>query len=174
MWNRDFASNSYLPRARGRLDFDNQVRRAMFVDGWRWLTGRRRDLVKFDDVVRWRSRHLRCPPQLTHVPIDHIVGSVGRSRDFTREFLPRGHVNPHRWESIDRLTQQGVGLPPADLFRVGDVYFVIDGHHRTSVARANGALTIDAVVITLESPVWLTIEDFQNESWMQKIAQQEG
>src|SRR5262245_12928495 len=92
MWNRDFASNPYLPRARGRLEFDNQVRKALFVDGWRWLTGRRRDLVRFDDVVHWRSRHLRCPPQLTHVPIDHIVGSVGRSRDFTREFLPRGRV----------------------------------------------------------------------------------
>lgn len=174
IWNRDYSGPQHIPRFSRRLDFDEQVRKAIFIDGWRWLVGQRRDLVKFDDVVRWRSRHLRRPPELTHVPINQIVGSVGRAKDFTREFHPRICVNSDRWTGIDQATKQGVELPPVELYRIGDVYFVIDGHHRTSVARAHGAFTIDAVVITLESPVWLTAEDFRDERWIDKIAPPEG
>ncbi len=172
MWNRGLSSPQVIPRFSGRLDFEKEVRKAIFIDGWRWLRRQRRDLVKFDDVVSWRSRHVRRLPELTLVPIDQIVGSVGRAKDFTREFLPRTHVDGYRWESIDRAAQQGIGLPPVELYRLADVYFVIDGHHRTSVARASGALAIDAVVTTLECPVWLTAKDFDDESWLEMVAQE--
>jgi hypothetical protein len=174
MWNRGLSSYQTTSRFSGRLDFDNQVRKAVFVDSWRWLTRQRRDLVRFDDVIRWRSRHIRRLPELAIVPIEQIVGSVGRAKDFTRDFLPRRQVSGERWASIDRATQQGLGLPPVELYRVGDVYFVLDGHHRTSVGRANGVIAIDAVVTTLESPVWLTVEDFDNEAWLQKIRHPES
>jgi len=174
MWNRGLSSHQTTARFGGRLDFDNQVRKAIFIDSWRWLVGQRRDLVKFDDVVGWRSRHIRRLPELTIVSIDQIVGSVGRAKDFTRDFLPRRCVSGERWANIDRATHRGIGLPPVELYRLGDVYFVLDGHHRTSVAHANGVIDIDAVVTTLESPVWLTAEDFDNEAWIKKVRQPES
>jgi hypothetical protein len=174
MWTRGLSSHQSTPRFSGRLDFENQVRKAIFVDSWRWLARQRRDLVRFDDVVGWRSRHFRRLPELMTVSIDLIVGSVGRATDFTRDFLPRRCVSGARWSSIDYATQQGIGLPPVELFGVGDVYFVMDGHHRTSVARASGVLFIDAVVTALESPVWLTAEDFDNDGWMKKVFQPES
>jgi hypothetical protein len=76
------------------------------------------------------------------------VGSVGRYQDFNRAFLPRGHIDPQRWMRIDRLRRQK-DLPPIDLFKIGEVYFVQDGNHRVSVARARGDKTIRAWVVEL-------------------------
>jgi len=109
---------------------------------------------------------LKCPPNLlpfnavqeslhlTHyfyrdlqsVPLDSIVGSVGRYHDFTRHFWPRQDALRERWERIARLMMRGGGLPPVHLYRVDEVYFVKDGNHRVSVARYLGASVIKAYV----------------------------
>jgi len=87
------------------------------------------------------------------------VGSVGRYDDFTREFLPRRDSQEERWRRIYDLTESSQGFPPVDLYKVDDVYFVRDGNHRVSVARANKGKTIEASVTEYLTPVELTAED---------------
>jgi hypothetical protein len=96
-------------------------------------------------------RMLRAYEQIVHpepqmIPLDKIVGSVGRYKDFNRAFLPRNLSMIERWARIERHMDGLEGLPPIDVFKVGDVYFVSDGNHRVSVARANGFDTIEANV----------------------------
>ena len=83
------------------------------------------------------------------VPLNHIIGSEGRYSDFDRRFLPRTNALRNRWSSIDRAMQEAVELPPVDLYKIGDVYFVRDGNHRVSVARQLGQIYIDAYVTEL-------------------------
>jgi hypothetical protein len=80
------------------------------------------------------------------VPISRIIGSVDRYRDFDRAFLPRQDFMAERWQKVSRAWYQDISLPPILLYQVGDVYFVVDGHHRVSVAREKGQTEIDAEV----------------------------
>jgi hypothetical protein len=87
------------------------------------------------------------------VPLDAIVGSVDRSRDFDRRFRPTSGRSRSRWEQIAAAARRGESLPPVDLLRVGELYFVRDGHHRVSVARALGHSDIDAYVTEVTTRV---------------------
>ncbi|HEX3974865.1 MAG TPA: hypothetical protein VHW96_01310 [Solirubrobacteraceae bacterium] len=80
------------------------------------------------------------------VALDAIVGSVDRGRDFDRSFRPTTGRMRSRWEHIATAMRRGEAMPPVDLVRVGQIYFVRDGHHRVSVARALGHADIDAMV----------------------------
>jgi hypothetical protein len=84
------------------------------------------------------------------VPIRQIRGSEGRRDDFDASFRPLNSHARDRWLSVATAWQKGVALPPVDLIQVGDLYFVRDGHHRISVARAWGAESIDAEVTVWE------------------------
>jgi hypothetical protein len=79
--------------------------------------------------------------------LDKIVGSVNRFEDFDRRFLPRNQRTMGRWKWIDRAWHNETGLPPIEVIRVGDIYFVKDGNHRVSVARQHGQEFIDAEVV---------------------------
>ena len=83
---------------------------------------------------------------LNVVPIDAIVGSVDRGRDFDRRFRPTSGRARARWEQIATAMRRGDALPPVDLYKIGEIYFVRDGHHRVSVACALGHKEIDAYV----------------------------
>ncbi len=87
------------------------------------------------------------------VPVERIVGSVGRHRDFDRAFLPATASVGSKWKRIDRAFHRGQELPPVMLYKVGDAYFVEDGNHRVSVARYQGVEWIDAEVVELRSPL---------------------
>jgi hypothetical protein len=78
------------------------------------------------------------------VPLDAIVGTVDRGREFDRRFRPTSGRVRSRWEHIAAAMRRGESLPPVDLLRIGEIYFVRDGHHRVSVARALGHRDIDA------------------------------
>ena len=78
------------------------------------------------------------------VPLDAIVGTVDRARDFDRRFRPTSGRVRSRWEQIAAAMRRGEAMPPVDLLRIGEIYFVRDGHHRVSVARALGRTDIDA------------------------------
>jgi hypothetical protein len=80
------------------------------------------------------------------VALDAIVGTVDRGRDFDRSFRPTSARVRSRWEQIAAATRRGAAMPPVDLVRIGEIYFVRDGHHRVSVARALGRTDIDARV----------------------------
>ncbi len=80
------------------------------------------------------------------VPLDRIVGTVDRGRDFDRRFRPTSGRGRNRWEQIAAAMRRGEAMPPVDVVRVGEIYFVRDGHHRVSVSRALGRTDIDAHV----------------------------
>jgi hypothetical protein len=80
------------------------------------------------------------------VALDKIVGTIDRGRDFDRSFRPTSRRVRSRWEQIAAAMRRGDSLPPVDLVKVGELYFVKDGHHRVSVARALGRADIDAYV----------------------------
>ena len=89
----------------------------------------------------------RVTPQrgVQEIPLDAIRGTVEptRAADFDAEFRPAPHAR-HRWQRVWMAEQRGYGLPPVSVVPVGDAYALRDGHHRVSVARARGAVAIDA------------------------------
>src|SRR5687768_15629573 len=122
----------------------------------RWATLRRavlaplrrqqRSLLPFEDVrARFAIRGQRDLGLCT-VLLAQIVGSQGRYGDFDREFGPRTTRTADRWKSIHRARGHNVELPPVELYKLGAIYFVADGHHRVSVARHAGQLDIAARV----------------------------
>jgi hypothetical protein len=80
------------------------------------------------------------------IPLDSIVGSVDRSREFDRRFRPTSKRVRDRWQRIAEAQRRGEAMPPISVYRIGDLHFVEDGHHRVSVARAQGRRDIDAYV----------------------------
>jgi len=80
------------------------------------------------------------------IPLDSIVGTVDRSGDFDRRFRPTSKRGRERWQRIAAAQRRGKAMPPISVYRIGDMHFVEDGHHRVSVARAQGRRDIDAYV----------------------------
>jgi hypothetical protein len=101
-------------------------------------------------LLRPHSEHYRG---LHAVPISRIIGSEGRYNDFNRAFLPRHDKLMSRWTRVDVAHYENLNLPPIKLFEIGGVYFVRDGNHRVSVAKAKGTEFIDAEVISLGSEI---------------------
>jgi hypothetical protein len=133
--------------------FARARRRAVREEWVARLTGRRRGLLPYDAMVRALHAQARQgTARLTTIPLDRIVGSVGHSGDFTLKFWPRASVWPERWVLIDVAMSQPEGLPPIEVFQIGDKYFVADGNHRVSVARANGMRDIEAYVTEMTFP----------------------
>ena len=115
-----------------------------------------RRLLSWDearDKLRVRGQIYRG---IRTVPLERIVGSVDRYRDFDRAFLPTQSHTASRWRSIARAYYDEVSLPPVKLYKVGDAYFVLDGNHRVSVARERGVEFIDAEVVEVQTRVPLT------------------
>ena len=103
-------------------------------------------LLSFDAVRRVLVANNRLYRGTRVVEVDEIIGSVGRWRDFDRSFLPARASVGQRWKRIDRAFQKGEDLPPVELYEIGDAYFVVDGHHRVSVARYHDVPTVEASV----------------------------
>ena len=144
-------------------DFDRARRRAFIQRILGLLTRKPSDLLPFEQVREQLRLHSHRFRGLREVPLDQIVGSVGRYRDFTRTFLPRSGGLRERWATVeDRVVREG-GLPPVELHQVGDAYFVRDGNHRVSVARVQGAPSIEAYVWEYPSLVPLTPDDDLND-----------
>lgn len=112
------------------------------------LFGRSRDLLKLDDVQA-RITH-RYDGGARTVPVNAIRGSLDKSAEFDSDFHPVRPNSEQRWISVATAMLRGVVLPPVELIQVGDSYFVIDGHHRVSVAHALDHSHIDAVVTVWE------------------------
>lgn len=138
----------------------HKARRNAFLEVvFDYFNGESPNLLSFEDVRK--ELHLNhCQPMgLQNVEIDKIVGSLGRYEDFTRHFFPRRDSDSERWRRIFDLTESQAGFPPVELYQVGETYFVRDGNHRISVAKANGAKTIEAHVMAYTSPIDLEPED---------------
>jgi hypothetical protein len=134
-----------------RQDFSRARQREIFGRILSLFGARKDEMLSLGDVrslLKPESEHYKG---MRTVPINLIVGSEGRYQDFNREFLPRHDKLMKRWIRVDMAHLQDVILPPIQLFEIGGVYFVRDGNHRVSVAKAQGAEFIDAEVITLST-----------------------
>jgi hypothetical protein len=108
-------------------------------------------MLPFEEVVGALGATSRASMGEQVIPLDHIVGTVDRRRgDFDRSFRPSPHTRG-RWERIAEARKRGEAMPPIDVFQIGDLYFVQDGHHRVSVARAMGDKDINANVIQVRT-----------------------
>lgn len=87
------------------------------------------------------------------ITLDSIIGTVDRTGDFDRRFRPTHQRLRGRWERIAAAQRRGEAMPPISVYRVGELHFVEDGHHRVSVAKALGLETIDAYVTKLRTTV---------------------
>jgi hypothetical protein len=132
---------------RARVDFDRAHHRALLGALVARLRRRPDVLLAFEEVRRGLAVAAESYRGVRAVPVDRIVGSTDRWGDFDRAFRPRRAHCADRWVSVARAHGEGKSLPPVQLYRIGDAYFVRDGHHRVSVARVRGQAAIDAEVI---------------------------
>jgi hypothetical protein len=131
-------------------DFRRARRRQRIGRAWRWLTGR---------GAAWRPRDLedvaalsRRPTRLRPIPVSAIVGTVDATKDFDAQFRPATDRLAARWQRIARAHRDGRPLPPITVIERPDGYYVLDGRHRVSVARALGYDVIDACVSPTAAP----------------------
>jgi nucleotide-binding universal stress UspA family protein len=152
----DPGASAYIQAIR---DFRAARQRAALEVILQRLRGKQTDLLSYEDVRRKLHAATTARRELHEVPLASIVGSVGRYTDFTRSFLPREAGDEERWARVRAMTEGLSGLPPVELYQIGDAYFVRDGHHRVSVARQVGAESIEAYVTEVRSKVSLTPAD---------------
>jgi hypothetical protein len=132
--------------SRVRSDF-SRARFKAFLNGvWAAISGQPNRLLSYDEIKE--KLHIGGPIYrgVQTVRVDQIAGSLNRYHQFDRAFLPTQDDTSSRWISINRAFYQDVSLPPVVLYKVGQVYFVVDGHHRVSVAREQNQEFIDAEV----------------------------
>jgi hypothetical protein len=135
-WTRLEADRAFTAASRAR-------RRAALLGRMRGLGRAMRGLPVYDDAVRRHSR----PRGVTEIPLEAIAGTTepNRAAQFDPHFRPKP-LTRGRWQRVWLAVQQGVTLPPISVVQIGDAYAIRDGHHRVSVAKARGALTITALV----------------------------
>lgn len=140
-------------------DFHSARRKAALENLMSSITGKSSDLLAYDEIRAKLHGYESSNQKLEDIPIDAIVGSVGRYADFSRSFLPRRETDRGRWSRVRVLWDSQEGLPPIEAYKIGDAYFVLDGHHRVSVAKEVGAPSIQGYVTEVRSRVPLSPND---------------
>jgi nucleotide-binding universal stress UspA family protein len=149
-------------------DFYRARRKAAMQELMARLKGESLDLVAYEEIRQRLKASSQRDRGLHDIPIDAIVGSVGRYTDFNRHFLPRQEIDAHRWARL-KLAATGLqGFPPIEVYKLGEIYFVRDGNHRVSVARELGQTYIHAYVTEVEMEVPLT-PDMQPDDLILKV-----
>src|SRR5947209_4659622 len=138
-----------MPDVDAQHDFLRARRRAAAAKLTARLRGEPDDVgvvLPYEEVIRALGFQSERALGLQVVPLNAIVGTIDRERDFDRQFRPTSRRVRGRWEHIAAAMRRGEPMPPIDLVKVGQIYFVRDGHHRVSVARALGLTDLDAYV----------------------------
>ncbi|MDX2162509.1 MAG: hypothetical protein SF162_14380 [bacterium] len=158
----------HLQFMEGLSQYNNARMRAFWDEVFSLMRGKPAELLSFEDIrarLRLREEYYQG---LQDIELDKIVGSVGRYREFTRHFLPKRRVQQERWSRVFAVATGMMGLPPIEVYKVGDVYFVRDGNHRVSVARQMGNRTIQAHV--WELPTSLVLKPDMDEKDIDALA----
>lgn len=137
-------------------DFHRARRQAKIENILARLTGRSTELLSYDEVRQKLKAREGINERLEDIPLDAIVGSVGRYQDFSRSFLPKQDSTAGRWAKVEMAMTSMAGVPPIEVYKIGDAYFVRDGNHRVSVARQLGATHIHAYVTEVNTRVPLS------------------
>jgi len=146
-------------------DFQSAHLRAKLQGVLARVTGRSNELLSYEEIASKLRLQGRSDRGIHMIPVDAIIGSVGRYTDFTRTFLPRRLEDRQRWANIKAISLDPVsmGLPAIEVYKVSEVYFVLDGNHRVSVARQEAWKTIEAHVIEIQTDIPLTPDVQPNE-----------
>jgi hypothetical protein len=132
--------------SRARADYSRARTKAFLNRIWAVISGQPTGLLSYDEVCE--KLHVGGPIYrgVQTVHLNQIAGSLNRYHQFDRAFLPTQDETASRWQRVSRAFYEDISLPPVVLYKVGQVYFVVDGHHRVSVAREQGQDFIDAEV----------------------------
>jgi hypothetical protein len=149
-------SDTGFPRADAENDFLRARRRQVLSRLAAWLRREPDDvniMLPFDEVVDALGRTGERRLGMQVIRLDSIVGSMDRTRDFDRRFRPTSGRMRERWQRLALAQRRGEAIPPIEVYRVGDMHFVADGHHRVSVALALGQDTIEAHVTEVRTKI---------------------
>ncbi len=133
-------------------DFNEARLKGSLQEALARLTGKSNELLSYEEVARKLKLRARSDRGIQEIPVDAIVGSVGRYTEFTRTFLPRKPEDQERWARV-KAAMVETGLEPIEVYKVGEVYFVLDGNHRVSIARQEGFEFIEAHVIEVNTSI---------------------
>ncbi len=150
-----------------QADVENQFQRARRRQVLETLAGRLRGrprdsdrVLSLDEVAGALGRRGERRLGLQPVSVATIVGTASTRRDFDRHFRPTSNRVRSRWEQVALAQRRGAAMPPIEVYRLGGMHFVSDGHHRVSIAAATGQTTIDAYVtevLTASPPADVTV-----------------
>ena len=162
-------AQSFLSSQTGE-DFYKAHNKALLNEVQHFLNPEATNLVSFTDVKKLLKPRNEVYQGMQTVKIDLIVGSEGRYQDFDNHFFPKSTFLKKRWEHVDEAHIQDIPLPPISLYELGGLYFVRDGNHRVSVAKARGVEYIDADVISLKSEIHLKPSSTKNQMIKQVLS----
>jgi len=151
---KEQSQNGYAAEARS--DFEAALMKGFWHEVLNWFLQRKKTLIPFDEIREVLPMKGQRWIGIRQVPLSQIVGSAGRYQDFDAAFAPRQTRTMGRWMSIDVAHLQEINLPPVELYKIGEVYFVKDGNHRVSVAHEKNQAFIDAEVIEIKVNVPVT------------------
>lgn len=135
--------NPLADRYEASAAFESALRRGKWRALRQRLLGQAGGLRHLPSVDAATARRPAREASVINIPLSRIVGSEGRVGDFDRAFYPLNDHTRDRWINIAAARRDGAALPPVELIQVGDGYYVRDGHHRISVARASGQREIE-------------------------------
>jgi hypothetical protein len=145
-----------FPRADVENDFTRARRRQVLSRLARKLAGQPDDvnvIVPFDEVIEALGWQGERSLGLQTIKLDTIIGTLDSRRDFDRQFRPTSGRVRERWERLALAERRGESIPPIEVYRVADLHFVKDGHHRVSIAHATGRSAIDGYVTEVRTAV---------------------
>ncbi len=142
-----------IAEAQSEEDFAKARNKAFFNEIQHLLTPDEVSLISFNDVKQLLKPQCETYIGMKTIPIEKIVGSEGRYKDFDNHFLPKNSFMRNRWEHVDEAAINFIDLPPIKVYEISGLYFVRDGNHRVSVAKARGTEFIDAEIVSLQSEI---------------------
>ena len=144
-------------------DFNKAHNKAFINDIIHFLSPEEASLISLNDVKQMIKPVNETYVGMKVIPIEKIVGSEGRYKDFDNRFFPKSSHLKNRWEHVDEAAIKSINLPPIKVYEIAGLYFVRDGNHRVSVAKSRGTEFIDAEVVSLQSEIVLKKPDNIND-----------
>jgi len=142
-------------KAQSEDDFNKAHTKAFINEIQHLLSPEEASLISLNDVKQMIKPNNETYVGMKVIPIEKIVGSEGRYHDFDNRFFPKSTHLKNRWQHVDEAAIQDITLPPIKVYEIAGLYFVRDGNHRVSVAKARGTEFIDAEVVSLQSEIKL-------------------
>lgn len=152
-----------LASVQSEEDFNRAHTKAFINEIQHLLSPEEASLISLNDVKQMIKSNAETYMGMQVIPIDKIVGSEGRYKDFDNRFFPKSTHLRNRWQHVDQAAIDSINLPPIKVYELSGLYFVRDGNHRVSVAKARGTEFIDAEVVTLQSEIKLKKPDNLND-----------